>query len=392
MRRKTAHAPAAHPSLFTHHSLSPMDKVRIEAKNISFAYDGPRILHDIKLCIEAGELFTLVGPSGAGKSTLLRVIAGLLTPSAGSLLINGQRVDDIPPAQRQVGVMLQNLALWPHMNVFENIAFSIPAHDLHGETVKVRVERMLTMLEIGDTREAMPAQLSAGQQQRVALARALVTEPRLLLLDDPFSNLEYELRVQMRQDLHALQRKLQITTILVSHDLEDALSLADRLAVMVQGSIRQVGSPAAVHDFPNSIEVARFVGVENFLPGVLRHPENQATEFYSSDFGSLRWPLQAPAQAGPVVLGVRPHALLLCPVDSFRDGRYSWVEGQIVTSELLGERVRYQVAVGNVLLSVKQSHFLGSPVTPPGTPVLLGFDPSWVRFFPAPESAPIVTD
>ena len=369
-----------------------MDKVRIEAKNISFSYGGPRILHDINLCIEAGELFTLVGPSGAGKSTLLRVIAGLLTPSAGSLLINGQRVDDIPPAQRQVGVMLQNLALWPHMNVFENIAFSIPAHDLHGETVKVRVERMLTMLEIGDTREAMPAQLSAGQQQRVALARALVTEPRLLLLDDPFSNLEYELRVQMRQDLHTLQRKLQITTILVSHDLEDALSLADRLAVMVQGSIRQIGSPATVHDFPNSIEVARFVGVENFLPGVLRHHENQATEFFSPDFGSLRWPLQAPAQTGPVVLGVRPHAMLLCPVDSFRDGRYSWVEGRIVTSELLGERVRYQVAVGNVLLSVKQSHFLGSAVTPPGTPVLLGFDPSWVRFFPAPESAPIVTD
>ena len=368
-----------------------MDKVRIEAKNISFSYGGPRILHDINLCIEAGELFTLVGPSGAGKSTLLRVIAGLLTPSAGSLLINGQRVDDIPPAQRQVGVMLQNLALWPHMNVFENIAFSIPARSQRGESVKARVERMLSMLEIGDTREAMPAQLSAGQQQRVALARALVTEPRLLLLDDPFSNLEYELRVQMRQDLHALQRKLQITTILVSHDLEDALSLADRLAVMVQGSIRQIGSPATVHDFPNSIEVARFVGVENFLPGVLRHHENQATEFYSSDFGSLRWPLQAPAQAGPVVLGVRPHALLLCPVDSFRDGRYSWVEGRIVTSELLGERVRYQVAVGNVLLSVKQSHFLGSPVTPPGTPVLLGFDPSWVRFFPAPEPAPTVT-
>ena len=364
-----------------------MDKVRIEAKNISFSYGGPRILHDINLCIEAGELFTLVGPSGAGKSTLLRVIAGLLTPSAGSLLINGQRVDDIPPAQRQVGVMLQNLALWPHMNVFENIAFSIPAHDLRGETVKARVERMLSMLEIDDTREAMPAQLSAGQQQRVALARALVTEPRLLLLDDPFSNLEYELRVQMRHDLRTLQRKLGITTILVTHDLEDAFCIADRLAVVVHGTIRQIGNPTALYDFPNSIEVARFVGVENFIPGTLRHVESQLIEFFSPDIGMLRWPMRDRPPEGPSVLSIRPHALHICPIDSFRDGRYSWVEGNIVTSEFLGEVVRYHIAIGNTCLIAKQPHFPGSGATPAGTPVRVGFDPSRARIFPASQES-----
>ena len=362
-----------------------MNKVRIEARNICFAYGGPCILRDINLGIEAGELFALVGPSGAGKSTLLRVLAGLESPSAGSLQINGQRVDDIPPGRRQVGVMLQSLSLWPHMNVFENVAFNVTPESLHGETVRERVERMLAMLGISDTREAMPVHLSAGQQQRVALARALVSEPRLLLLDDPFSNLEYELRVQMRQDLRSLQRKLQITTILVTHDLEDALCLADRLAVMVQGSIRQTGSPAAVYDFPNSIEVARFVGVENLIAGELRRCAPDAAEFFSPDLGTLRWPARPYAGEGPVVLGVRPHAITLAPIDSFRDGRYSWLEGSIVTSELLGERVRYQVAVGSLMLSVRQMHLLGSPVTPPGTPVLLGLDPSWLRLFPASD-------
>ena len=363
-----------------------MNKVRIEARDISFSFSGPPVLRHINLSIEAGELFALVGPSGAGKTTLLRVLAGLEKPAAGCLRINGKPVEEVPPEQRRVGMMLQNLSLWPHMSVFENVAFGITPAVLHGESVSARVERMLAMLDISDTRAALPSHLSAGQQQRVALARALATGPRLLLLDDPFSNLEYELRAQMRRDLRNLQRKLQITTILVSHDLEDALSLADRLAVMVQGSIRQVGHPAAVYDFPNSMEVARLVGVENFVSGVLRYPGNQAVEFFSPDLGMHRWPLRHATHEGAVVLGIRPHTIMLCPVDSFRDGRYSWVEGVVVTSELLGERVRYQVAAGNSLLSVRQSHFLGSPVTPPGTPVLLGFDPAWVRIFATPET------
>lgn len=361
-----------------------MNNVRIEADDIVFSYGEPRVLRNICLSIEAGELFAVVGPSGSGKTTLLRVIAGLEQPSTGSILINGTNVNDIPLAQRSVGMVFQNFSLWPHMTVFDNVAFGVSRHDLRGETVKARVGRILALLDIDETRDARPAYLSAGQQQRVALARALVTEPRLLLLDDPFSNLEHELRVQMRHDLRILQRKLGITTILVTHDLEDALCIADRLAVVVHGTIRQVGNPTALYDFPNSIEVARFVGVENFIPGMLRHIESQYIEFFSPDIGLLRWPMRDRPPEGPSMLSIRPHALHICPIDSFRDGRYSWIEGSIVTSEFLGEVVRYQVAIGNAYLSVKQPHFLGSAATPTGTPVLLGFDPSRARIFPAP--------
>lgn len=362
-----------------------MNNVRIEADDIVFSYGEPRVLRNISLSIEAGELFAVVGPSGSGKSTLLRVIAGLEQPSTGSILINGTNVNDIPFAQRNVGMVFQNFSLWPHMSVFDNVAFGVSRHDLGGETVKARVDRILSILDIDETRAARPAYLSAGQQQRVALARALVTEPRLLLLDDPFSNLEYGLRVQMRHDLRVLQRKLGITTILVTHDLEDALCIADRLAVVVHGTIRQVGTPTALYDFPNSIEVARFVGVENFVPGTLRHLENQLIEFFSPDIGPLRWPMRDRPPEGPSMLSIRPHALHINPIDSFRDGRYSWIEGTVVTSEFLGEVVRYQVAIGGVFLSVKQAHFLGSDATPAGTPVLLGFDPSRARVFAVPQ-------
>jgi len=364
-----------------------MNNVRIEADNIVFSYGEPRVLRNISLGIEAGELFAVVGPSGSGKTTLLRVIAGLEQPSTGTIRINGTNVNDIPLTQRNIGMVFQNFSLWPHMTVFENVAFGVSRHDLHGETVKARVDRILDILDIQETRDARPAYLSAGQQQRVALARALVTEPRLLLLDDPFSNLEYELRVQMRHDLRTLQRKLGITTILVTHDLEDAFCIADRLAVVVHGTIRQIGNPTALYDFPNSIEVARFVGVENFIPGTLRHVESQLIEFFSPDIGMLRWPMRDRPPEGPSVLSIRPHALHICPIDSFRDGRYSWVEGNIVTSEFLGEVVRYHIAIGNTCLIARQPHFPGSGATPAGTPVRVGFDPSRARIFPASQES-----
>lgn len=365
-----------------------MNNVRLEAENIVFSYGGPPILNGVSVNVEAGELFAVVGPSGSGKTTLLRVIAGLEQPTAGRILVNGQNATEIPVPQRSVGVVFQDFSLWPHMSVFDNVAFGLSGKDPAGRAVKERVLRILSVLGIESSRDMRPHQLSAGQQQRVALARALVTEPRLLLLDDPFSNLEAGLRVQMRHDLRALQRKLGITAILVTHDLEDALSIADRMAVVMHGTVRQVGTPASVFDFPNSIEVAQFVGVENFLAGTLRHAETQLIEFFSPHVGALRWPTSDRPPPGPSVLGIRPHALHLCPIDSFRDGRYSWLEGSVVTSEFLGEAVRYQIAVGDTVLSVRQPHFPGSAATPAGTPVLVGVDPARARIFPcSPEDA-----
>ncbi|WP_301101294.1 ABC transporter ATP-binding protein [Propionivibrio sp.] len=360
-----------------------MNRVTIEVRNLDFSYGAKPVLRNINLCIEAGELFAVLGPSGSGKTTLLRLLAGLERPSAGSIRINKTDVFDIPPAQRDVGMVFQNFSLWPHMSVFENVAFGVAEHHRNGTELEKRVDKILKMLDIAETRDFRPDCLSVGQQQRVALARALVSEPRLLLLDDPFSNLEYELRVQMRHDLYLLQRKLGITSILVTHDQEDALSIADRVAVVAHGTIQQVGTPAAIYDFPNSMEVARFVGVTNFLPGNVKHIESQLIEFFSHDIGHHRWPISRDAPSeGPSVLSIRPHALHIAPIDSFRDGRYLWLEGTIRSSEFLGEVVRYQIDIGSVSISVNQAHFTCSSVTPSGTPVLVGFDPSRSRLFP----------
>ena len=365
-----------------------MNRVTIEVRQLDFAYAAKPVLRDVSLSIEAGELFAVLGPSGSGKTTLLRLLAGLERPSAGSVRINKTDVFAIPPAQRNVGMVFQNFSLWPHLSVFENVAFALGERQVSGAALEARVAAMLELLDIAETRDVRPDCLSVGQQQRVALARALVTEPRLLLLDDPFSNLEYELRVQMRHDLRLLQRRLGITTVLVTHDQQDALSIADRVAVIAHGAIRQVGTPAAIYDFPNSPDVARFVGVSNFLPGTVSHIENQLIEFASPDIGAQRWPIGRDAPPpGPAVLSIRPHALLLAPIDTFRDGRYQWLEGTIRTSEFLGEVVRYQVDVGSLTLSVNQAHFSCSPVTPAGTAVLVGFDPSRARLFAADAAA-----
>lgn len=360
-----------------------MNSLRIAADNIVFSYADHLVLRHVSFSVEAGELFAVVGPSGSGKTTLLRVIAGLAQPSSGLIRTSGTDTDSSDSRGRKVGMVFQTLALWPHMTVFENVAFAI-AEPASEREIGERVTRLLDMLAIADTAQMRPDCLSGGQRQRVALARALVSEPRLLLLDDPFANVEHELRVQMRHDLRAVQRRLGITSILVTHDLEDALSIADRVAVVVQGAIEQIGSPAAIYDFPSSPAVARFVGVENFIPGVVAHVENQTVEFSSPDIGKLRWSVaRERPDEGRALLSIRPHALHIHPVDSFRDGRYSWFEGEIVTCEFLGEVVRYQVAVGGISVSVKEPHFLGTPPTPSGTPVLVGFDPTHARVFPA---------
>lgn len=362
-----------------------MDRVTIEAVNLEFAYELKPVLRDVSLRVEPGELYTVLGPSGSGKSTLLRLLAGLERPSRGNLRINDVEVRDNPPAGRAVGMVFQNFALWPHMSVFDNVAFALDERRMPEDEVRQRVEAMLELLEIAHKRDARPEHLSLGQQQRVALARALVTEPRMLLLDDPFSNLESELRIQMRRDLRRLQRRLGITTILVTHDQDDALAISDRVALLADGIIQQVGTPAAIYDFPATIAVARFVGVTNFLAGYLRRLDESTIEFDSPFIGRHVWPATRQAKAdGPAVLSVRPHALRIMPIDSFRDGRYAWLEGRLLASEFLGESVRYQVEVGGIQLSVNQPHFTGAPVSPYGTPVIVGFEPAQARLFADP--------
>ncbi|SDG91975.1 ABC transporter ATP-binding protein [Propionivibrio dicarboxylicus] len=360
-----------------------MSPSRIELSDIDFAFAAKPVLRHLSLSVEAGELFAVVGPSGAGKTTLLRILAGLERPDAGSATIGGIPADaKREDGERCVGMVFQDFALWPHLSVYENVVFGMPRQALRDGSAKARAEELLAALGIADTRDTRPDCLSGGQRQRAALARALIGAPRLLLLDDPFSNLEPTLRRLLRRDLRRLQRQLSLTTIFVTHDLDDAFSIADRVAVIDAGKIRQVGTPMAIYDFPNSVAVARFVGIENFVPGTLTPLDRVRVEFHNTDLGTLRWSMREAPPAGPSILSIRPNALCLCPIDSFRDARYLWVSGEISASEFLGEAVRYRVAIGETRLTVQQPHALGAPVTPVGTPMLVGIDPTLARLFP----------
>src|SRR5438552_15458950 len=228
------------------------------------AVDGAR------LEISDGELFTLLGPSGCGKTTVLRLMAGFYAPAGGEIWFGERRVDGLRPYERNIGMVFQNYALWPHMTVRANIAYGLKLRKLDGATIAERVAAGLRKVNLAGLELRYPGQLSGGQQQRVALARALVLNPDILLLDEPLSNLDAKIRVQVRAEIRKLQRDLGITTIYVTHDQEEALSLSDRVAVMQEGRVVQVAPPKELYERPTSRFVADFVGTNNFIAGVCR--------------------------------------------------------------------------------------------------------------------------
>ena len=215
--------------------------------------------------VHAGEFFSLLGPSGCGKTTTLRCIAGFETLDQGSILLRGERLDDKPPHRRDVGLVFQNYALFPHLTAFDNIAFGLRLRRLAKPEIRQRVERMLQLVDLPETADRLPAQLSGGQQQRVAIARSLVLEPQILMFDEPLSNLDFKLRVQMRDELRSLQRRLGKTSIYVTHDQTEALALSDRIAVLSHGQIEQIGTPAEIYEAPATSFVAEFIGSSNLF-------------------------------------------------------------------------------------------------------------------------------
>jgi putative spermidine/putrescine transport system ATP-binding protein len=234
---------------------------------ISHRYGAALVVDNVSLEIGGGELLALLGPSGCGKTTLLRIIAGFVVQSAGRVVIGGERVDDLPPNRREAGIVFQNYALFPHMTVTENVAYGLAARSLARAAQRQRVGEMLELVRLGALAGRYPRQLSGGQQQRVALARALAVRPRILLLDEPFAALDKNLRLDMQIEVKRIQRRTGTTTILVTHDQEEALSMADRVAVLNAGRLEQLGSPVEIYDTPRSLFVNRFVGSCNLLPG-----------------------------------------------------------------------------------------------------------------------------
>ena len=360
-------------------SVERLRKVQVEVRDVSLAYGATRVLHDVSVTVEPGEFFALLGPSGSGKSTLLRLIAGFNQAQAGQVLVGGEDVSRVPPWKRDIGMVFQNYALWPHMTVAQNVAFGLEERRLSRDAVHARVESALELVGLGAYADRRPGQLSGGQQQRVALARTIAVEPKVLLLDEPLSNLDAKLRVRMRAELLALQRKLGITTLFVTHDQEEALSISDRVAVLDGGVIQQIGTPMELYDHPANRFIADFVGTINLIAGRVARDGN-AFVFHSDTLGTIKLPGNTVAE-GTAEIAIRPHTLMLA--ERAGDDGCVWLDGMVTEREFLGEFVRYTVKVRDAELIADQPHFSGSPSYAPGAAVKLGVNPVQVRLLSA---------
>ena len=252
--------------------------VIIRLTDVDKSFDDERVVKKLNLDVEEGEFLTMLGPSGCGKTTTLRMIAGFEVPTSGQIFLEGEDVDDKKPNERNVNTVFQNYALFPHMNVFDNIAFGLVEKKVKKDEIRSRVEEMIKLVQLDGMEKRMPAQMSGGQKQRVAIARALVNRPKVLLLDEPLGALDLKLRKQMQGELKALQRRLGITFIYVTHDQEEALTMSDRIAVMNRGRLEQVGTPEEVYNHPETKFVADFIGESNIIEGYIENMTDDSIE------------------------------------------------------------------------------------------------------------------
>ncbi len=310
-------------------------------KNAVKRYGDFTAVNGISLNIEQGEFFTLLGPSGCGKTTLLRMIAGFNTVDGGEICFDEQVINTLPAHKRDIGMVFQNYAIFPHLNVADNVAYGLKARKVPKEQITPRVDEALRMVQIDQLKARQPNELSGGQQQRVALARAFVIEPGVLLMDEPLSNLDAKLRVQMRTTIKKLQRRLGITTIYVTHDQEEALAISDRIAVMKEGNIMQIGRPEEIYRKPANPFVANFIGVSNFVDCTVDGQDPKAASVKLHDGYSFQMPLRAP-YSGEVILSARPEQLFFSE---------KGIPGKVNLSVFLGDFIQYEVQLhtGQVL-------------------------------------------
>ena len=343
---------------------------------------GPVVAVDhVSLDVLDGELFTLLGPSGCGKTTLLRLVAGFHRPDAGRIRFDERDVTDLPPHARNIGMVFQNYALWPHMTVFQNVAFGLRLRRLRGAELEARVAEGLRTVNLSGLGARYPGQLSGGQQQRVALARALVLSPDILLLDEPLSNLDAKIRVQVRAEIRTLQQELGITTVYVTHDQEEALSLSDRVAVMRDGRVLQLGPPRELYERPRTRFVADFVGTNNLVPGRVVGVVADAI-VVETPLGQFRArPPLGEGTAGvgrPCVLAIRPENVTVGPPGaSPSSGTGNRCLGRIALAAYLGNTLRYDVeAAGGLTLKADVRDAWHHEPLARGTPVTLDFPSS----------------
>jgi iron(III) transport system ATP-binding protein len=318
----------------------------IRAENVVKAFGAVRALDGISLVIEPGELFFLLGASGCGKTTLLRCIAGLETPTSGTIRFGERDVTRMPPHKREAALVFQSYALWPHLTVSENIAFGLEERRVAKPEIKRRVEEALEMVQLPGFGGRSIDQMSGGQQQRVSLARALVVKPKCLLLDEPLSNLDAQLRVEMRREIRRIVKGNGLTGIYVTHDQEEALAMADRMAVLARGRIGQIGTPEAIYRDPRSAEVANFIGETNIIPGEAVETRERFSMVRTAAgliVGRVTDPEWAPAPGESVLLSIRPEAWRL-----HKDTGDNPVTGKFAERTYLGQRIQYwiETAIG----------------------------------------------
>ncbi len=282
-----------------------MSQSDIRFENVSKAYGTLRVVNDLDLNIDQGEFLSLLGPSGSGKTTILMMLAGFEAPSGGTISVGGRRVDHLPPHKRNMGVVFQNYALFPHMSVAANVAFPLEMRGVARAQIEEKVNRALDMVQLGAMKDRRPAQLSGGQQQRVALARALVFEPSVVLMDEPLGALDKQLREQMQLDIRALHKRLGLTIVFVTHDQSEALTMSDRIAVFNRGRIEQIGSPREIYDRPRSRFVAEFIGETNLVEGTLTGIGEGGATVTLEGGGTIRvQPSAIRPDAGPIAGGI----------------------------------------------------------------------------------------
>lgn len=325
--------------------------IAIRIEKLTKRFGSAVALHGLDLRVEAGELFFLLGPSGCGKTTLLRSIAGFYIPDEGRIFLGDEEVTKLPPHKRNTGMMFQSYALWPHLTVAANVAFGLEERKVPAAEIRKRVGEALESVRMSAYAERKPNQLSGGQQQRVALARALVVRPRCLLLDEPLSNLDAKLRLEMRSEIRRVCKEFRLTTVYVTHDQKEALSISDRMAILESGHILQVGSPRDVYRRPRRKTVANFIGDTDFLTGTVRAltGESVVVDTPVGVFtGLLGDPLAPPAVGASVTVSIRPECWTLSERMPERNG----VRGRIGGSTYLGEIAQYDFRVGESLLKI----------------------------------------
>jgi putative spermidine/putrescine transport system ATP-binding protein len=320
----------------------------VEIRDVVKRFGTFTALHSTSLHIEEGSFVTLLGPSGCGKTTTLRIIAGLIEPSEGDILIRGRRVNDTPIHKRNLGLVFQNYALFPHKSVFDNVAFGLKYRRIPRDEVEIRVNEALELVQLPHLADRYPRQLSGGQQQRIALARAIVIRPDVLLLDEPLSALDANLREDMRVELKRIQHHLGITTIFVTHDQAEALAMSDRIVVMRDGRIEQIGAPEEVYNRPASQFVARFLGNSNILPGRVGGRDGETVRVSVEGIGEL---VAAADKAADIAVGddaqlvVRAEKVHLAPAGAEAQAGTSVLPGVIETVDYQGQAARYFVSV-----------------------------------------------